>query len=66
VIFVYTHLQCRRASLVEGSSAVFPGERENSQDASYAYFALLAIDKVAESTDLYAYPAGAPEQLHYT
>ena len=65
-IFVHAHLQGGRTSFIDGSGAVLFGERENAQDAAHAHFALLAIDKVAECTDMGAHSAGAAEQLHHT
>jgi len=65
-IFVHAHFEGCSASLIDGSGAVLFGERENAQDAAHAHFALLAIDKVAECTDMGAHLAGAAEQLHHT
>src|SRR5882724_1651569 len=65
-IFVHAHLEGCRASFIDGRGAIFFGERENAQDAPHAHFALLAIDKVAQGTDMGAHSAGAAEQLHHT
>ena len=64
-IFVHAHLEGCRASFIDGSDAILFGKRENAQDAPHAHFALLAIDKVAECTDMGAHSAGAAEQLHH-
>ncbi len=65
-IFVHAHLEGCRASFIDGSGAMLFCECENAQDAAHAHFALLAIDKVAERTDMGAHAAGAAEQLHHT
>jgi hypothetical protein len=65
-IFVHAHLEGWRARFIDGSGAIFFGERENAQDAPHAHFALLAIDKVAKCIDMGAHSAGAAEQLHHT
>ena len=65
-IFVHAHLEGCRASFIDGRGAIFFGERKNAQDAPHAHFALLAIDKVAQGTDMGAHSAGAAEQLHHT
>src|SRR3989442_4966227 len=62
-IFVHAHLEGCRASFIDGSGAILFCERENAQDAPHAHFALLAIDKVAEYTDM---RANSAEQLHHT
>ena len=64
-IFVHAHLECRSASFIDGCGAELFGERENAQDAAHAHFALLAVNKVAECTDMDAHSAGAGEQLHH-
>src|SRR5262252_6516751 len=65
-IFVHAHLEGCRTSIIDGRGAVLFSQRENAQDAAHPYFALLAIDKVAECTDMGAHPTGAAEQLHDT
>jgi hypothetical protein len=65
-VFVHAHLEGCRASLIDGSGAILFGERKNAEDAPHTHFALLAIDKVSEYTDMGAHSAGAAEQLHHT
>src|SRR5438876_1381567 len=65
-VFVHAHLEGCRASFIEGSGTILFGEGENAQDAPHAHFALLAIDKVAECTDMGAHSAGSAQQLHHT
>jgi len=65
-IFVHAHLQGGCTSFIDGRGTVLFGQREKAQDAPHAHFALLAIDKVAECTDMGAHSAGAAEQLHHT
>src|SRR5882724_5475664 len=62
-IFVHAHLEGCRASFIDGSGAMLFCECENTQDAAHAHFALLAIDKVAERTDM-GPTRPAPMTLH--
>jgi hypothetical protein len=65
-MFGNAHLEGGGTSFLDGRGAELFGQGENAQDAPYAYFAVLAMNKVAECTDMGAHSAGAAEQLHHT
>src|SRR5437016_10082963 len=63
-VFVDPQLQGCSAGILNGSNAEFLGEGEHSKDAADADFALLAMEGVAERTDLGSRARGSRQQLH--
>ena len=59
-IFVHSHLEGSAAGILDRSGAELLGEGEHAQDAANARFSELAINKVAECTDMHAGPFGPP------
>src|ERR1035438_5940204 len=62
-IFLHSHVERGGASFIDRRGAVLLGQGENAQDAAHSDLALLAVDGVAERTDVRSGAARSPQQL---
>jgi PAS domain-containing protein len=62
-IFLDSHFQRSGAGLIDRRGAVLLSQRKNAQDAAHTDLALLAMDGVAERSDVRAGATGPPQQL---
>src|ERR1039457_7163182 len=62
-VFLHSHLQRSGAGFIDRRGTVFLGQGENPQNAEHAYFALLAMDGIAERADMYSGSTRSPQQL---
>src|ERR1039458_1242750 len=62
-IFLDSHFQRSGAGLIDRRGAVLLSQRKNAQDAAHTDLALLAMDGVAERSDVRPGATGPPQQL---
>ena len=65
-VLLHSHVQRGGAGFITRRGAVLLGQRENAQNAAHTYFALCAMDGIAERADVRPGAAGSPQQLGST
>ena len=60
-VLVHSHFQSSRAGILDRGGTELLGQREHAQDATNAGFSELAINKVAERTDVRTGSSSSPQ-----
>jgi hypothetical protein len=62
-VFLHSHVERSGAGFIDRRGAVLLGQGENTQNAAHSDLALLAMDGIAERSDVRPGAARSPQQL---